>query len=83
MARWILLLGEFDILCITPKAIKSQAIADLLTYFPSNEFEPPSENLPGDELGCTLAEGDPGEWSLIFDGSSIASGGGAGINLTS
>ena len=45
MARWLLLLAEFDIVCLTPKAIKSQALADLLAQFPNGEFEPPFEAL--------------------------------------
>ena len=38
IAKWLLLLGEFDITVQTPKAIKSQALADLLAHFP-NEGE--------------------------------------------
>ena len=68
---------------ITPKAIKGQAITDLLAYFPNGEFEPPLENLAGDELDCALTEGDPREWTLSFDGSSTYSRGEARINLTS
>ena len=83
MARWLLLLAEFDISCISPKAIKSQALADLLAYFPSGEFEPPPEKLPGEEFQCAMVEDAPGEWSLSLDGSSTSTGGGAGINLTS
>ena len=83
MARWLLLLAEFDIVCLTPKAIKSQALADLLAHFPNGEFEPPSEALPGEELDCSMAEEVQNEWTLSFDGSSTSLGGGAGINLAS
>ncbi|GMP34881.1 hypothetical protein CsSME_00007569 [Camellia sinensis var. sinensis] len=49
-ARWLLSLAEYDITCKAPKAIKSQALADLLAHFPSEEHEPPSDELPGDEF---------------------------------
>ena len=40
VARWLLALGEFEITCVAPKAIKSQALADLLAQFLSGDYEP-------------------------------------------
>jgi len=39
-----------DLKCVVPRAIKSQAYADLLAIFPSGTFEPSVEQLPGDDL---------------------------------
>ncbi|XP_028121011.1 uncharacterized protein LOC114318342 [Camellia sinensis] len=39
MAQWILALVEYEITCVMPKAIKSQALADLLAQFPSSEHK--------------------------------------------
>lgn len=81
-ARWLLSLAEYDITCKAPKAVKSQALADLLAHFPSGEYEPPSEELPGDDFQAAMATSE-GEWALSFDGSSTFESGGAGIVLTS
>lgn len=40
VARWLLQLREFDKTIVTPKGIRSQALADLLPQFPSSEHEP-------------------------------------------
>lgn len=48
-ARWLFSLAEYEMICKAPRAVKSQALADLLAHFPSGEYEPPSEELPGDE----------------------------------
>ncbi|CAL8992937.1 unnamed protein product [Prunus brigantina] len=37
LARWLLQLSEFDITCTTPKAIKGQAVIDMLALFPEVE----------------------------------------------
>ncbi|XP_028086009.1 uncharacterized protein LOC114286987 [Camellia sinensis] len=81
-ARWLLSLAEYDITCKAPKAIKSQALADLLAHFPSGEHESPSDELPGDEFQAAEVNIE-GEWSLSFDGSFTSKGGGAGIVLIS
>ncbi|XP_028100286.1 uncharacterized protein LOC114299690 [Camellia sinensis] len=81
MARWILALAEYDITCVTPKAIKSQALADLLAQFPSGEHEPAEVHLPGVvHVSTTTVET---YWDLKFDGAFGAKKGGAGITLTS
>ncbi|KAI5324077.1 hypothetical protein L3X38_033150 [Prunus dulcis] len=37
LARWLLQLSEFDIMCTTPKAIKGQSVIDMLALFPEVE----------------------------------------------
>ena len=82
-ARWMMILSEYDIKCVTPKAIRCQALADLLAQFPNGEYEPPSEDLPGGEVeSIDLMDEDPEWWSLAFDGSSAEGKGGAGVVLT-
>ncbi|EOY03309.1 H0502G05.11 protein [Theobroma cacao] len=82
VAKWLLLLGEFDVSVVQPKAIKSQALSDLLAYFPSQFEEIIPDAIPVEfhEEVCTVNI-EEGEWSLYFDGSSNSFGGGAGIVL--
>ncbi|XP_028124257.1 uncharacterized protein K02A2.6-like [Camellia sinensis] len=74
MARWLLALAEYDITCVTPKAIKSQALVDLLAQFPSGEHEPVEVSLPGKVHVSTAAVET--YWDLKFDG---ACGAGKGL----
>ncbi|GMP96894.1 hypothetical protein CsSME_00045332 [Camellia sinensis var. sinensis] len=81
VARWLLALGEFEITCVAPKAIKSQALADLLAQFPSGDYEPVNEELRG-EVHATMAS-EESFWTLSFDGAAAGGKGGTGIVLTS
>ena len=47
IAQWLVLLSQFDIGLRTPKAFKSQAIADLLTQFTGKEEGSLSKEIPG------------------------------------
>ena len=62
----------------TPKAIKIQAIADLLAQFPGEEEFLLDDEVPG-EVATT--EGIKEQWVIKFNGSSTAHSGGAGIVL--
>ncbi|BFG24893.1 hypothetical protein CerSpe_111670 [Prunus speciosa] len=81
LARWLLQLSEFDITCITPKAIKGQAVIDMLALFPEVEESTLIEDIPGElpEVVAVAAGEEP--WTLYFDGSSTTNGGGAGVVL--
>ncbi|CAL8992411.1 unnamed protein product [Prunus brigantina] len=81
LARWLLQLSEFDITCATPKAIKGQAVIDMLALFPEVEGSPLSEEVLGElpEMVATVTKEEP--WTLYFDGSSTSKGGGAGVVL--
>ena len=48
IAQWLVLLSQYDIGIRTPKAVKSQAIVDLLAQFPGKEESPLSEEIPGE-----------------------------------
>ncbi|XP_028073328.1 uncharacterized protein LOC114275489 [Camellia sinensis] len=81
VARWLLALGEFEITCVAPKAIKSQALADFLAQFPSGNYEPVNEELRG-EVHAAMAS-EESFWTLSFDGAAAGGKGGTEIVLTS
>ncbi|XP_028085998.1 uncharacterized protein LOC114286976 [Camellia sinensis] len=80
MTRWLLALVEYDITCVTPKAIKSQTLADLFAQFPSSEHELAEVPLPGEVHVSAVAVET--YWDLKFDGASRARKCGAGITPT-
>jgi len=57
---------QYNIGLRTPKAVKSQAIADLLTQFPGKEECSLSEEIPGE---VAVAELSGKKWTMRFDGS--------------
>ena len=61
-----------------PKAVKSQAIANLLAQFPGEEEFPLDDEVPGE---VAIAEEVREQWVMKFDGSSTAHSGGVGIIL--
>lgn len=71
----MLALAEFEIACVTPKAIKCQALLDLLAQFPSERCERLEEALPDDGFEALVASTNEALCSLSFDG---ATGGGLG-----
>ncbi|KAF7839558.1 reverse transcriptase [Senna tora] len=82
LTRRTLIIGEFDITPVLPRAIRSQALADLLALFPSGNHEPINDDLPGELPDVAMCEeGRP--WELHFDGSPSQPEGGPGIVLTS
>ena len=46
--QWLLQLSQYDLKTGTPKAVKSQAIADLLAQFPREEEFPLDDEDPGE-----------------------------------
>ncbi|KAG8474311.1 hypothetical protein CXB51_033807 [Gossypium anomalum] len=82
MARWQILLSEFDIVFVSQKAIKRSAIADFLASRALEDYEPLNFNFPNEELMCiAMTENSP--WRLNFDGASNAVGNGIGAVLVS
>ncbi|XP_020424486.1 uncharacterized protein LOC109950335 [Prunus persica] len=79
LARWLLQLSEFDIVCTTSKSIRGQAVIDMLALFPEVEESTLSEEVLGElpEVVATVVE--EASWTLYFDGSSTTNGGGAGV----
>ncbi|XP_028055176.1 uncharacterized protein LOC114259368 [Camellia sinensis] len=79
--RHYFLAHQIQIVTRTLKAIKSQALADLLAQFPSGDYEPVNEELRG-EVHAAMAS-EESFWTLSFDGAAARGKGGTGIVLTS
>ena len=79
IAQWLVPLFQYDIGIITPKAVKSQAIVDLLAQFPGKEESPLSEEIPG-EVAATEIPGK--KWTMRFDGSATTTSNRVGIVLS-
>jgi len=79
IAQWLVLLSQYDIGLRTPKAVKSQAIADLLAQFPGEEESSLSEEIPGE---VAVAEILGKKWTMTFDGSATATSNEVGIVLS-
>ena len=73
------MLSQYDIGLRTPKAVKSQVIADLLAQFPGEEESSLSEEIPGK----VAVVGAPGKkWTMRFDGSATITSNEVGIVLS-
>ncbi|XP_070037059.1 uncharacterized protein [Nicotiana tomentosiformis] len=71
LARWQILLSEFDIIYVTQKAVKRQALADKLAEIPvDREYEPLKMYFPVEEvsfIGEYIIEGY-NSWRMFFNG---------------
>ncbi|KAG8493371.1 hypothetical protein CXB51_010931 [Gossypium anomalum] len=87
MARWQILLFEFDIVYVNQKAVKGSAIAGFLASRALEDYEPLNFDFPNEDLMyVATTEQDPREghpWKLNFDGASNAVGNGIGAVLVS
>ena len=79
IALWLVLLSQYDIGLRTSKAVKSQAIADLLAQFPREEESSLSEEIPG-KVAVVDAPGK--KWTMRFDGSATITSNEVGIVLS-
>ena len=79
IAQGLVLLSQYDIGIRTSKAVKSQAIADLLAQFLGKEEGLLSEEIPGEVAVIKI----PGKkWTMRFDGLATATLNGVGIVLS-
>ncbi|XP_060183104.1 uncharacterized protein LOC132613062 [Lycium barbarum] len=81
LAKWQMLLSEFHIVCVAQKAVKGQALADLLAESPiDDELKPLRTFFPDEEV--MAMEEDVVEpysgWRLFFDGAVNYKGSGIG-----
>ncbi|XP_016721118.1 uncharacterized protein [Gossypium hirsutum] len=87
MARWQILLSEFDMVYVSQKAIKGSAIADFLDSRALEDYEPLDFDFPNEDLMYIAnSEEDSQEnhsWRMNFDGASNALGNGIGAILVS
>ena len=73
------MLSQYDIGLRTPKAVKSQAIADLLAQFPGKEKSSLSEEIPGEVV---IVDAPGKKWTMRFDGSTTIASNRVGIILS-
>ncbi|KAA3466637.1 RNA-directed DNA polymerase (Reverse transcriptase), Ribonuclease H [Gossypium australe] len=87
MAKWQILLFEFDIVYVNQKAVKRSAIADFLASRALEDYEPLDFDFPNENLMyVAITEEGTSEdhpWKLNFDGASNAVGNGIGAVLIS
>ena len=81
-----MLLTEFDIVYVTQKAIKGQAIADQLSESPADDYEPMSTAFPDEAVLFATGENEGEDfkgWQMYFDGASNSKGVGARVVVIS
>ena len=78
ISQWLLQLSQYDLKAGTPKAVKSQAIANFLVQFPREEEFSLDDKVLGEVAAAELIEE---QWVMKFDSSSTAHLGGARIVL--
>jgi len=86
IARWQVLLSEFDIVYVTQKAIKGSALADYLAQQPLNDYQPMHPEFPDEDIMALFEEKldeDRDKWIVWFDGASNILGHGIGAVLFS
>ncbi|XP_043716313.1 uncharacterized protein LOC122664527 [Telopea speciosissima] len=81
MAKWLLLLLEFDITYVNQKSIKGRAISDHLAAHPVGSDSWPTENSFPDEDLCFVKGGQEEERQLYFNGAVNQKGFGVGVLL--
>ncbi|XP_070028599.1 uncharacterized protein [Nicotiana sylvestris] len=86
LAKWQILLSEFDIIYVTQKAVKGQDLADHLAKNPvEEEYEPLKIYFPDEEvsfIGEDITE-CYNDWMMFFDGATNFKGVGIGAVLVS
>ena len=84
LAKWHMLLSDFEIMYVTQKEIKTQALADHLAEYPVDEEYEPLKTYFHDEevsfVGEDISEAYLG-WRLFFDGAANHQGKGIGAVL--
>lgn len=72
LAKWSILLEQYDIIFVPQKAVKGQALADLLGAHPPRENFKVQESLPDEAVYCTEVASRPTSkaWEMYFDCAS-------------
>jgi len=86
IARWQVLLFEFDIVYVTQKAIKGSALVDYLAQQPLNDYHPMHLEFPDEDIMASFEEKldkDRDKWIVWFDEASNVLGHGFGAALVS
>ncbi|KAG5227324.1 Integrase, catalytic core [Salix suchowensis] len=82
IARWQVLLSEYDIVYMTRKAVKGSVIADHLADHAMDDYEPLDFDFPDEDV-FSVEEGKLGWWTMYFDGAVNVCGNGAGAVIIS
>ena len=77
IARWQVLLAEYDIIYMTRKSVKGSAIADHLADNAIEDYEPLNFDFPDEDVLVTEKEEKSGWWAMYFDSVVNVSGNGA------
>ncbi|XP_034892465.1 uncharacterized protein [Populus alba] len=84
IARWQVLLAEYDIVFITRKAVKGSVIADHLADHAMKNYDPLNfDFLNEDVIVIEDGDGESYTWTLYFDDAVNISGNGAGAVVIS
>ena len=86
ISRWQMLLSKFDIVFVTRKTIKDQAIADYLVDQPLNNPKLSESLFPDKDVMALEPEPDSVElwcWKVYFDGAANSTENGVGAVLVS
>ncbi|XP_019197694.1 PREDICTED: uncharacterized protein LOC109191489 [Ipomoea nil] len=76
LARWYLLFQQFEIIYVSQKSVKGQALADFLADHPIPAEWELSDDLPDEDV-LVIKVLPP--WKMYFDGASHREGAGAGV----
>ncbi|NAU33239.1 reverse transcriptase-like protein, partial [Klebsiella pneumoniae] len=69
LARWSMILLQFDITFVPLRAVKGQALADFLAAHPIPAESPLNDDLPDEQI-ITLEDHKTATWELYFDGAA-------------
>ncbi|WRX12956.1 G-patch domain - like 2 [Theobroma cacao] len=87
VARWQVLLSEYDIVYVSRKAIKGNTLADFLAERAEKDYEPMKFEFSNEDLMsiCQTSEeeSEKENWNIFFDEASNALGHGIGVVLVS
>ncbi|XP_006580752.1 uncharacterized protein LOC114411188 [Glycine soja] len=87
IARWQVLLSEFDIVYTTQKAIKGSTLVDYIAQQPISDYQPMHPEFPDEDIMALfeeeVEEEDRDKWVVWFDRASNALGHGIGVVLVS
>lgn len=79
LARWLLLVTEFDIDYVAKKVIKGRVVVDFLAQNPVNDEQKWELEFPDEHLGAIEIQ----TWTMYFDGAVNSKGASVGVILIS
>ena len=79
IAKWVLLLSEFNIKYVTQKSVKGRVIADHLAHYSLEEAEEIQRDFSDEDIMGIEVE----SWKMYFDGATNQNGSGIGVLLIS